>query len=59
MSIYEYMKDFDSIEYGEEIRDEQLKEAIQAYNNTMGFSYDPDKTLLAYKRIQYSKRHEQ
>jgi hypothetical protein len=49
LSLYEFMEDFDNSELSDYERDEQLMEAVKEYNEKNNTSYNPEKSLIAYK----------
>jgi len=49
LTVFEFMEDFDNAELNDYDRDEQIRDAVIQYNEENGTSYDPDKTLSAYK----------
>lgn len=48
--IFEHLEDFDNTELSEYERDEQLREAVRAFNEENGTSHPLDYTVRAYKR---------
>lgn len=49
MDLFEYIQDFDNPELSAYDRHEQLREAVEGYNNEYGTAHDPEKTIKKYQ----------
>lgn len=59
MSVFEYMEDFDNDELPDYEHREQLREAVQDYNDEYGTAHDPEEKVIQYfswKREKFYQR---